>query len=363
MGRLTLARATNPAAPVAVRGLDGVVQRRPLPATAHRALFARLVLSGAEPGEWLHVWAARRRTDGRLLARRRDPLTFRRAEEIEALLRQAGVWHGRGLEVFAGMLPRTRPEPVKAAVGEGSVVWADVDDLDALPRLRSFCADRPPHYVAVSGSSGGRHVAWLLAGRHGARELEAANRTLAQAVGGDVAVCHAGASLRLPGTRNGKPGGGWCRILAADLARAPYDPSALVAGLAPMDHTPPGVSTTAGERRVVRWPADRLAAVAPPAYFAALCGVSVPVQGGTVRCPLPGHEDEHPSCMVYPTAAQGWRCFSHPGGPIGGRIYDLASALHCGPTGRGLRGPAFRAARARADRACRAAPMTAPGRT
>jgi hypothetical protein len=359
VGRVTQARETGPAAPVALRGLDGVVQRRSLPASAHRALFARLVLAGASPGDWLHAWPARRRADGRLVARRRDPLTFRPADELDALLAAVGLWHARGLEVFAGMLPRSRPEPTRAAVASGSVVWVDVDDPTALDRLRAFCSGQPPHYVADSGRSGGRHVAWLLSARHPAPALEAANRRLAHAVGGDGAVCHAGASLRLPGTRNGKPGGTWCRIVAADLARVPYDLEALTAGLpaAAGGARPTSVPPHAAARSRCD---DPLATIPPPNYFAALCGVTVPPGGGSVRCPLPGHDDVHPSCVVYETAAQGWRCFSHPGGPVGGRLYDLVSALGAGPTGRALRGDAFRAARERAERALGTSPCAGP---
>jgi hypothetical protein len=36
------------------------------------------------------------------------------------------------------------------------------------------------------------------------------------------------------------------------------------------------------------------------------------------------HTDEHPSLHVYPTAAQGWHCFSCR---RGGSVYDLAAAL------------------------------------
>src|SRR4051794_6466867 len=92
----------GPAAPTALRGLDGIVQCRPLPASTQRALFVRLLLGGASPGEWLHAWSAWRRIDGRLVARRRDPLSFFPATEPGALLAQVAVWHERGLEVFAG---------------------------------------------------------------------------------------------------------------------------------------------------------------------------------------------------------------------------------------------------------------------
>ena len=70
-------------------------------------------------------------------------------------------------------------------------------------------------------------------------------------------------------------------------------------------------------------------------------GQDAPDGGGAISCPLPGHEDAHPSFMVYADPARGWRCFSHPGGPIGGRIYDLAAALTGGPVGVALGGAAF----------------------
>jgi len=143
----------------------------------------------------------------------------------------------------------------------------------------------------------------------------------------------------------------------AGLARDPYDLDALTAARpSPPGPVPTGSIPPAPARRDVPWRRDALAAIPPPEYFAALCGVPVPPEGGLVRCPLPGHDDAHPSCMVYASTAQGWRCFSHPGGAVGGRIYDLASALDGGPTGRSLRGPAFRAARD-----CARAALSNPG--
>src|SRR3954452_16534964 len=177
--------------------------------------------SAASPaGGWLHVWAAKRRADGRLIAFRRDPLAF--TQQPEALVAQALTWHRRGLEVFAGLLPRTAPRPDNGAVGEGALLWADVDGKDSLGELAAFCDEHPAHYLTASGG-GGRHAAWLLGEPRPAAELADACRRLAVAVGGDLAVCHPGASLRLPGTRNGKPGAGPCELLAADLALAPYE--------------------------------------------------------------------------------------------------------------------------------------------
>jgi putative intracellular protease/amidase len=339
----------GPAEPVAVRGLDGVWQRRPLAAQLHAALFARLLLGGVETG-WLHVWCARRRADGRLVAYRRDPSAWVPAGETDRLVAQAIAWHARGLEVFAGALGRERAEPIGAAVLSGAVVWADVDAGAGLERLREFCAEHPAHYRAASGG-GGRHAAWLLADAHPAEDLVEAVRRIAAATGGDAAVCHRGASLRVPGTRNGKPGAGWCGVLAADLALAPYPLERLVADL-PAPAGGPGRSGWEGAPRGTARRAapsrDPLHRIAPPVYVRALCGVDVPDGGGWISCPLPGHDDVHPSCLVHADPVRGWRCFSHPGGPVGGRVYDLASALTGGPTGAALRGASFLVARERA---------------
>jgi hypothetical protein len=328
--------------PTQVRGLDGVWGRAALDAAAQLRLFAALVFRDAPEDGWLHVWAARRRADGRLVAFRRDPLAFVR--EPEGFVAQALLWHTRGLEVFGGVLPRSEPRPDNRAVGEGALLWADVDEPAALGRLEAFCSEHPAHYLAASGG-GGRHAVWLLDGPRPGRDLAAACRRLAGAVGGDLAVCHPGPSLRLPGTRNGKPGAGECRLLAADLALPAYQPERLGEGLPEARGGAMARSGTAlegGGRGRPPWLGDDpLARIPPPLYVAALCGVALPEGGGAISCPLPGHEDSHPSFMVYAEPARGWRCFSHPGGSVGGRIYDLASALNGGPVGATLRGGAF----------------------
>ena len=84
--------------------------------------------------------------------------------------------------------------------------------------------------------------------------------------------------------------------------------------------------------------------VPPPVYFRLLAGIAVPERGGDVRCPLPDHDEQNPSCRVYPTPEEGWVCF---GCQRGGSIYDLASLLDHGPGGRrgALRGEDFKRVR------------------
>jgi hypothetical protein len=77
-------------------------------------------------------------------------------------------------------------------------------------------------------------------------------------------------------------------------------------------------------------------------YMVRLAGRK-PNREGKVRCPAPGHVDEHPSCSVTGPNPECWHCQSC--GAAGG-IYDLASIVLGGPYGRGrLAGEGFVRAR------------------
>lgn len=75
-------------------------------------------------------------------------------------------------------------------------------------------------------------------------------------------------------------------------------------------------------RRTVQ--SDDLMKIDPPDYFISLTGLEVGERGGSVNCPLPGHDERTPSCHVYSSAGRGWYCF---GCQRGGTIYDLAGHL------------------------------------
>lgn len=70
---------------------------------------------------------------------------------------------------------------------------------------------------------------------------------------------------------------------------------------------------------------DVLLEIPPPVYVAALCHVEVPDRGGTICCPVPGHEDRTPSFHVYAEPDRGWYCFGACA--CGGSIYDLGAVL------------------------------------
>jgi hypothetical protein len=86
----------------------------------------------------------------------------------------------------------------KADVDYGLFVHVDIDDVDALPRLRDFS----PSPTAIVFSGGGYHAYWKLQQRSRDLELlEAINKAVAKALGGDN--CHnIDRIMRLPGTIN-----------------------------------------------------------------------------------------------------------------------------------------------------------------
>lgn len=80
---------------------------------------------------------------------------------------------------------------------------------------------------------------------------------------------------------------------------------------------------------------DVLDTIAPTEYVEALTGEQVPSRGGSIRCPLPGHDDRTPSCHVYADPGRGWYCH---GCHRGGSAIDLAAEL----TGIEPRGEGYR---------------------
>jgi hypothetical protein len=101
----------------------------------------------------------------------------------------------------------------------------------------------------------------------------------------------------------------------------------------PPKRQPPARSSTTGTRATFRWRVsdDPLKGISGHVYFEAVAGISVP-PSGWVSCPMPDHEDVHPSCRVTDTR---WRCWSCG---AGGSIIDLGEAVYgIEPRGQGFR--------------------------
>ena len=243
-----------------------------------------------------------------------------------------------------GAVPRREPRPRSEVVGESLVVWADLDDQDAIARARIFA--RPAHIVVSSGS--GLHLYWKVRERLAPEEAERANRRLARHLGADVAATDRLRLLRVPGSGNAKAGRR-AALLRARGELPAYRLRDLLAGVGDVALAP---ERPARANRVELRPGTGT----PREWFVALAGVE-PDARGFVSCPLPDHDDPHPSCRVYETPERGWWCF---GCARGGGVVDLASLLEGGPWGRELRGDAIRGARARTERAGGLTPERGP---
>lgn len=302
-------------------------------------VWGRCLHNGA-PG-FIEVAHAVRAPSGKLRMRSRsDPAHFPCAGDVEALAALVSSHRGAGEEVFATPLTRRERRPGKAGrVLPGRIAWVDIDEPAQLAALRAFAVR--PHLVVYSGS--GAHAYWKLDGPLAPDEIEAANRKLADHLGGDQSSTERARIMRVPSTRNGKADRP-CRLAYCDLCRPAVEEAKLTAGLKDPDPPAPAPAPLQRRRNLASLQGDDAAQLTPPAYFRALAGVTVSGRGGHIPCPLPDHDERISSCMVYPTTSQGWRCF---GCGRGNKIYDLASLLEGGSWGRALRGEEFIAVKRR----------------
>ena len=258
-------------------------------------------------------------------------------------------------EAFVGVTPRTRPCGNKDAVAHTRFLWLDVDKPDRLPALWDFLAERPCHLLVESAGSGGCHAYFrldrpLVAVQTDARTgevsewVERANARLIHRLGSDgdgnptVAdpSCRKRSQpMRLAGTINWKTGR-YARVLQADFALTPYPVSQLVGDLPdPMDGS---YARSVGRQSDHDDPYKLIPAVE---YMRRIAGREAN-RAGFVRCPNPAHADEHPSCSIGGPRPELWQCQSCA---AAGSIYDLASLMLGGPTGKALRDEHFKVAK------------------
>jgi hypothetical protein len=81
--------------------------------------------------------------------------------------------------------------------------------------------------------------------------------------------------------------------------------------------------TRRGHSKSTRDHDDVLDTISLRDYWPALTGEPVS-RSGRVRCPASGHEDLHPSCVVYREPGRGWWC---PVCQAGGSVIDLAAIV------------------------------------
>lgn len=344
-----------------------------LPAERHRAVH--LGILHRDTSGLVELTPGTRPPDGRLeVDRRHRPEHFmpggasgkerwladllEHAERIVAGEYSHARFAGRSREeAFVGVAPRTEPRGSKATVEHTRFLWVDVDRPGELPALWALLAERPCHLLIATAGSGGMHAYWRLDRPLVARRLdrrtgetdepiERANLRLIHHLGcaadgkpnvADPACKERARVMRLAGTVNHKTGR-YARIVHADFELRGYPIAELVGDL-------PDPTPHVGHRRGRSVDHDDpYKRIAPPVYFEALAGITVP-RDGLVRCPAVGHTDQHPSCSVGIDSSTGWCCHSGTCGARGA-IYDLASVVLGGPWGPDLRGDAFKRARA-----------------
>jgi len=209
----------------------------------------------------------------------------------EAAAREA-VALSETFDVYFGVVPRTREEGTKDAVGEARVVWADLDSADATIALAGF--EVAPSAVVASGSPGCHHAYWLLEEPVPRDLLEQINRRLAVYLGGDERVTDAGRILRVPGTLNHK----------ADPPR-PVTLQQLTGEVHPLDRLLAALPDAVAEEPPVAATNASEAVSEPVAnVLAKLDTVRPSGTGWTALCP--GHDDHRPSLSV--TQGDDGRC-------------------------------------------------------
>jgi hypothetical protein len=219
-------------------------------------------------------------------------------------------------DVYTGVLLRDRRGGGRDAVSRSHLVFIETDDPKSSEWVAGF-AHRPTMLVA-SGSPGHLHVYWELEHPTGVREVERANRRLAQHLGGDLASVDAARILRPPSTLNHKhQPPTQVRLMQLDRARR-YRLDELVSDLA----DPPGrpAHGNAVRPRELEHPLDRtLLAIPAERYVRTLTGRE-PNRHGKVSCPF--HDDSNPSLQLYDDGS--WYCFACA---VGGTVYDFAARL------------------------------------
>jgi len=326
--------------PIRLITADGQLRIGALTDDQQVAAWGRCLHHGL-PGR-IEVVGGVRAPDGTLRMRSRSQAShFPAAGDLRALVALVAAHRDAGEEVFATPLTRREARPGKAGqILPARVAWVDIDEPSELAALRAFAVR--PHLVLYSGS-GGAHAYWRLAQALAPNELEAANRKLAAHLGADQGSTDRARIMRLPGTHNHKAKRP-CRLAYCDLHRSPVDDERLTAGLRDPSPLAPAPTPAPRARHAARIGHDAAATIAPPTYFRVMAGIDVPARGGHVPCPLPDHDEQISSCMVYPNSSQGWHCF---GCGRGGSVYDLASLLEGGSWGRTLCGEQFTAVKQR----------------
>lgn len=290
----------------------------PIPQHESAALTLAAFAGRAPAG---HLIEIRHRRDGSMRQR------WFPVRQYRAAARYAIEQAGRG-DAYASALPRVREGGSLADVAAAYVVWADLDEPDALDRLRAF--DRRPSIVTETGSHGHVHAVWQLRSPADPEAARRANLRLAHHLHGDPASCDPARILRIGGTLNHKhdpPAPVRCLYLEAHS----YSLKEILATVPEVAAAPEQAVAVRNLREPDERLDDVLLAFSAAEYVPALTGRQVG-RNGKATCPFhAAGQEKTPSLHAYDDPAKGWACYgcaSGDGKPAGGDIYTFAAKLY-----------------------------------
>jgi hypothetical protein len=287
-----------------------VTAKHPRP-TEDLLIYLQMLAAHAKPGQYLDVrWAAPRGTMNRRFVPALD------ARKAALLITRLAA----RTDVYVGVALRdSRTNGGKSAISGSHLLYIECDHQHTELQLATFAY--PPTMELASGTPEHLHLYWQLQSRTGNLQVEAGNRRLALALGGDPASVDIARILRPPQTLNHKHNPPQPISLTAYRQDARYTLTELTAGL-PDPRPAPRAGNTRPRRRQPRSPLDRRLLAIPPADYVRILADREPDRAGKIACPF--HDDKHPSLQLYPDGT--FYCFGSGCGK-GGTIYDFAAHL------------------------------------
>jgi CHC2 zinc finger/RepB DNA-primase from phage plasmid len=274
-------------------------------------LYLRLLAGEPNAGQFFEI---RWRTAAGGMRRRFVPVL--RVHEAAVLIKRLASQ----TDVYVGVALREgRTHGGKSAIAGSHLLYIECDHSDTDGGLAAF--EYPPTVEIASGTPGHLHLYWLLRSRARGTQVEAANRRLALALGGDPASVDIARILRPPATFNFKHDPPRPVNVTAYRADARYSLPELIAGLPdPHNKSGGGSDRSRGGRRCSPSTLDRQLLAIPPAHYARVLAGREPDRAGKIACPF--HDDKRPSLQLYGDGS--FYCF---GCKRGGTIYDFAAHL------------------------------------
>jgi hypothetical protein len=277
--------------------------------------YLRFIAFGAGPGQHLDVRWGRPDVPMR---KRLIP-----AGELGYAAKLIAV-HAHWCDVYVGVALRGDPRHGgRAAVSASRLLHLESDHPDAQRTLQDFAA--LPSLVIESGTPGHLHAYWRLDAPALPEQVEAANRRLAQALGGELACAGIARLLRPPETLNHKHPPPRPVRRVAYRPRLRYSLGAVTAALPPAaepQRLPVRTSPRARGVRAGATPLERELLEVSAADYVGVLVETVPNRQGKILCPF--HEEREASLQLYADGT--FYCFG-ASCRRGGTIIDFAGHL------------------------------------